>query len=253
MKNCLTSVILGSLLIVSILTGCEKETQDFTPGLTTDYMNLQVGKYIRYMLDSTRFIAYGQKDTVVRYQAKDVVEDSITDNLGRPGFRIVRYLRDFKSTNDLDWKASLTYQVIPTRGTLEVIETNFRFIKLAQPIEEGYSWKGNRYLPTEPYQNRFEFNNDNYIDAWDYTYQDMGATLNINNVDYDNTITVFQVKDSTIIEDGLSNVNYWIEKYAKNVGLVYKEARMWEEQPTDSTRPAYRHGFGIKMTILDHN
>jgi hypothetical protein len=81
----------------------------------------------------------------------------------------------------------------------------------------------------------------------------MGATLNINNVDYENTITVFQVLDSSIVEDGYSAVSYWIEKYAKNIGLVYKEARMWEEQPTTTTTQAYRHGFGIKMTILDHN
>jgi hypothetical protein len=191
-----------------------------------------------------------RKTPVVRYQAKEVVEDSLTDNLGRPAFRIVRYLRNINSTSELDWSPSIAYQVIPTRGSLEVVETNFRYVKLALPIEEGFSWKGNRFLPTEPYEDMFAFNNDNNIDTWDYTYEDVGATLKINNTDYDNTISIKQVQDSVIIEDGLSNVSYWIEKYAKNIGLVYKEVRIWEEQPAT---PSYRHGFGIKMTILDHN
>ena len=241
---------MGSLLALGILTGCEKKTDTEYIASPPDYMNLQVGKYVRYLLDSTRFIEFGQKDTVVRYQAKEVVDAAITDGMGRDSYRIIRYLRDLNSTNEADWRPSFTYMVTPSRGSVEVVEDNFRFVKMAMPVEEGFSWKGNRFLPSDPYKDLFPFSNDYNIDTWDYTYQDVGATLQINNVDYDSTLTVFQINDSTITAT-YNSVTRWTEKYAKNIGLVYKEVRMWEQQRPDSS--GYRHGFGIKMTILDHN
>jgi hypothetical protein len=257
MKNCLTSVIVSCLVFISILPGCEKKTDTDPVTIPSEYMNLQVGKYVRYILDSTRFVAWGQKDTVIRYQAKDVVEAQITDNLGRESYRVVRYLRAPNSTNELDWKPATTYMVTPTTGSLEVVENNLRFVKLVSPMHEGFSWKGNRYLPPFPYKELYDFGHSFNVElqAWDYTYEEVGATLNINNKDYDNTITVAQIEDSLIEDDGVGNVTRSTEKYARNIGLIFKELRMWEQQPPiDSPRKeGYRHGFGIKMTILDHN
>ena len=53
--------------------------------------------------------------------------------------------------------------------------------------------------------------------------------------------------------DGLAYRNYWTETYAKNIGLIYKEVVMWEYQPPNSGNPGFRSGFGIKLTIIDHN
>ena len=46
------------------------------------------------------------------------------------------------------------------------------------------------------------------------------------------------------------------EMYAKNIGLVYRELTMWEQQPNftpPNTYDPYRIGFGIKMWMVDHN
>ena len=43
-----------------------------------------------------------------------------------------------------------------------------------------------------------------------------------------------------------------IEKYAKGIGLIFQELKMWEYQPPSSARSGYR-GFGVKRTIIDHN
>jgi hypothetical protein len=68
---------------------------------------------------------------------------------------------------------------------------------------------------------------------------------------------VLQVADSSNVPiefpDGLAYKNYWIEQYAKNVGLIYKEVVMWEYQPPNSGNPGFTSGFGLKMTIIDHN
>jgi hypothetical protein len=245
------------LLSAVLITGCHK-TGDIDSYPVEDFTrNLQVGKYIRYYLDSTLYISFGQKDTVVHYQAKDVVDAAITDNLGRPGFRIVRYLRGVNSTSEADWNESLTYQVIPTRETLELIENNLRFVKLRLPIREGYNWLGNSYLPDAPYYSIFQFNNDQDIQSWNYTYQDVGATETFNNKTYDSTISVLQIEDSINVPitfpQAIALKNLWIEKYAKNVGMVYKEVVMWEYQPPAGGNPGFRHGFGLKMSIIDHN
>ncbi len=42
---------------------------------------------------------------------------------------------------------------------------------------------------------------------------------------------------------------YSIEKYAKDVGLIYKDFIHWEYQGTDNT---YK-GFGEKLSIIDYN
>lgn len=257
MKKFFIAVIIAGVLIGSVqLAGCEKKNEDFTSDAVADYMNLQTGKYVIYRLDSTRFVNFGQKDTVVSYQAKDVVEGPVTDNLGRAGWRIVRYLRDTGSTSESDWTPSLTYQVIPSRQNIEVNEANFRYLKLVLPVKEGFSWHGNGYLPENPYVDLYEFSNDEDIQTWDYTYQDVGASATFNNKNYDSTITVLQIADSTNLPltAGIpASKTYWVEKYAKNIGLVYKEVEMWEYQPPTNTNTGYRHGFGIKLTILGHN
>jgi hypothetical protein len=255
MKNPVTSIISGSLLAWALLSGCEKKNDGFTSDPVNDYMNLRVGKYIRYTLDSTRYVDFGTRDTIVSYQAKDTVVDTYTDNTNRQGFMVVRYLRDANSSNESDWVPNITYTVFPSRNNIEINEENFRYVKLALPVTEGFSWKGNGFLPTNPYEDMFEFSNDEDIQTWDYTYQDVGFPLNLNNQNYDSTISILQMADSVNV--GVPNApaskTYWIEKYAKNIGLVYKYVEMWEYQPPNPPLSGYRHGFGIRMTILDHN
>jgi hypothetical protein len=256
MKKCIYSVVAAAFLIIGFqLAGCEKKDDGFTSDAIEDYMELQPGKYIRYRLDSLRFTDFGQKDTVVSYQAKDVVDAAITDNMGRAGWRVIRYLRDLNSTNEDDWRPLITYTVTPSVNSLELNENNFRYIKLTTPIRDGRSWRGNGYLPNNPYQDLFEFSNDEDIQEWDYTYQDVNTALTFNNKTYDSTITVLQIADSAnlpIQANIPASKTYWVEKYAKGVGLVYKEVEMWEYQPPTSVS-GYRHGYGLKLTIIDHN
>ena len=255
MKNCITSLTVCVIIVSFLFTaGCsKKDTAQSEP--VQDYLNLQVGKYIVYRLDSTLWINFGQQDTVISYQAKDIVDGTVTDALGRPGVRIVRYLRGLNSTNENDWEPKLTYFVIPTTQTVEMIENNLRFVKLNDPLWDGHTWRGNGFLPTDCYS-QFAFSNDGNMIDWDYTYEEVGSALHIGNTDYDNTITVLQADEEDNVNDPTSIgwKNYWVEKYQKGLGLVYKEVLMWEHQPpTSQSTTGYTTGFGIKLTILSHN
>ena len=248
------TLILSALIIFN---ACNKQDASVNTTQLIEYMPLQTGKYIHYRLDSMRFIDFGQRDTTVSYDAKDIVDGELTDNLGRQTFRVIRYLRDISSTNEEDYIAKLTYFVTPTRESVELQEENLKFQKLRLPVNEGFNWHGNSSLPTTPYFENYQFSNDEDIDVWDYTYMNVNEPMTINGNTFDSTVTVLQVADSSNVPiefpDGLAYRNYWTETYAKNIGLIYKEVVMWEYQPPNSGNPGFRSGFGIKMSIIDHN
>ena len=87
----------GYLLMIVIsaayLTSCTKSSEVLEVTTVAEYAPLHVGKYITYNLDSTIFINFGTKDTIVKYQVKHQIDGTLTDNLGRPAYRITRYIR----------------------------------------------------------------------------------------------------------------------------------------------------------------
>src|SRR6202000_2687586 len=123
-----------------VLVSCKKDAGYNPVPLTGYYQPLQVGKYVIYRLDSLGFYFYGQLDTITSYLAKDTVEAAITDNLGRPSWLVERYLTD--TTGTQPWVANETYIVTATKPTLEIVENNLRFIKMAFPVDPGFSWTG---------------------------------------------------------------------------------------------------------------
>lgn len=237
-----------ALLLIILLTACNKQNELYTTAPLSDYFPLQVGKYITYNLDSTVFIHFGTKDTIIKYQVKDSIETKITDNLGRPSYRIVRYLRKDPSQA---WSASNTFMATPTPNTIEFIENNLRFVKLILPIKENNTWNGNQYLTSDPYP-AFAFAND-FMAGWVYTYQQINAPLTVGTYNLNNTLTVTEIDYSfgnpQIAGTQYAERTYSIEKYAKTIGLVYKEFLHWEYQANTNS---YK-GFGVKLTLADHN
>ena len=246
---------LSLLLLASFVFGsCKKETETLQPEVPKDYLPTQPGKYITYRTDSTVYINFGAGSTVRSYQEKNLVDSLITDNLGRPSYRVFRFLRD--TAGKTPWQPAGTYFITPTENTVEVVENNLRFLKLAAPVQEGTSWKGNRFLPDDPYGSAYDFSNDDGMVDWDYAYTETGESATVGGKNYTNVATVVQVDEST--NAPVSNAllygfkNFSSEKYAKGLGLIYQEYIMWEYQPPSSPRPGYR-GFGVKRSIIDHN
>ncbi|MEO8720549.1 MAG: hypothetical protein ABI297_08600 [Ginsengibacter sp.] len=234
-------------ICVLLLVSCKKEDANFTSDSVTDYFPLQVGNYISYDLDSTVFTNFGQNKTVRHYQAQYRVDAEVTDNTGRHGFTINRFLRNDSSQ---EWKIDNVFTVIPTKNSIELIQDNLRFIKLMSPIKNDFSWKGNSYLPFDPYRS-YVFANPAFMEDWDYIYENVNSPSMIGSNNFDNTITVSEVDDSTGDPNSTqyAEKTYSIEKYAKGVGLIYKEFIHWEYQSGDRTFK----GFGETLSIRDYN
>ncbi len=254
----MSKLFLLVLIITSLFFSACKKTDNFSPASISDY-NLQTpGKYIIYRLDSLLYVNFGTIDTVVSYFAKDSVDGPVSDSLGRPGFRIFRFLRK----NETDpWVPDNTFLTVPTRNRIELIENNLRYIKLQAPISNGFSWKGNAYLDTYDINigttNVMDFNLT-YLDDWDYMYANLYQPLILGSLPLDSTITVNERDDvigDTADVNSYSERNYSIEKYAKGIGLVYRNFYHIIWQPPTNTNNGYftSDSYGITLTILNHN
>jgi hypothetical protein len=240
------------LLGAAVLFSCKKETEVLEPELPSDYLPATTGKYITYRLDSTVVINFGGNIVTRSYQEKHQVDALTTDNLGRPSYRVFRFIRDTAGTQA--WKPSGSYFITTQPNTIEVIENNLRFLKLAGPIAEGKSWTGNKFLPADPYGPLYEFFNDDGMVDWEYLYEGT-QTVTLAGKQYHDVLTVEHINDASNIPVVIDAVGYrnrsW-ERYAKGIGLVYQEVTMLEYQPSSSPRPGFK-GFGVKRTIIDHN
>ncbi|HEU5167437.1 MAG TPA: hypothetical protein VFU29_17960 [Chitinophagaceae bacterium] len=241
------------------ITSCEKETEEFKTEAIADYLPLAVGKYITYRLDSTVFTNLGRNEELHRYQVKHVVDAQIADNLGRPSYRILRYLRDSLGTQP--WVENGTYFITPLTDEAEVIEDNLRYIKLHLPFKLNTDWKGNKYLARDPFGSIATFFNDDDMNAWDYNIENYESTTTIGGKSVNDVYTIFQIDEA----GNAPVTNYSIpgyrtlatERYAKNIGLVTRDFIMWEYQPPSPGSPpgilGFKTGFGIKMWMVDHN
>src|SRR6266496_1757918 len=178
------SAIRFSLLGITILTlfSCSNKTEEIVTDKLNDYIPLQPGKYITYRLDSLVYTNFGTIAVIHRYQVKHIVDAQITDNLGRPSYRVYTYIRDSAGTQP--WTASGSYFITQLATQTEVTDDNFRVIKLHLPIKEGYQWKGNSYLPDDPYYPQYDLLNNGDIKDWDFTYDSFVSTASYRGNNY---------------------------------------------------------------------
>ncbi|HEY2721188.1 MAG TPA: hypothetical protein VGI82_05665 [Chitinophagaceae bacterium] len=260
-----------SIFIAILIFSCQKkdnfDSTDYqTQRLTEMIMPLQKGKYITYRVDSTVFTSFGRNTEVHSYLIKHVADTTITDNLGRPSFRIFTYLSD--TTGTQPWQPIGSYFITVLSDRVELIENNMRVIKIHVPVRDGTTWKGNMYMAEDPYGAIYNFSNDDDMADWDFSFDgglqssvSLQDTVYNNTYNYDNVYSITEANDVDPVTDpsDYGSVTISQEMYSKDIGLVYRELTMWEQQPNPSGNPPnvtydpYRIGFGMRMWMVDHN
>lgn len=138
------------LLVVAVLVlalqFCKKKNDHFSLIPVNEYYPLEVGKYIVYRMDSTVFENFGTERKVLSRQVRDLVDAEITDNNNRKSYRIRRMTRNADGTGD--WVDNSTFMVTPLANSIEIVENNLRTIKLKAPVKDFAYWKGNSYINT---------------------------------------------------------------------------------------------------------
>lgn len=235
------------LIAPALLVSCEKKDEIFKTAAIADFSPLAVGKYITYRLDSTVYTAFGTQKEIHSYEVKYETDALITDNLGRPAYRIIRYIRNSPVAA---WQSDASFMAVNTGTGLEFTENNMRFIKLKQPIKEGANWKGNSFIDTYSLYSEVK-----YLADWDYTYEDVDMPAVLGSFNLDSTLTVNQ-RDEITGNPGDANsyseVNIGKEIYARGIGLVYRNFLHTTYQPGNGGY--FEEGsYGVEYTITGHN
>ncbi len=171
-----------------------------------EYYPTAKGKFVEYDVDSTVYVELPKSVVYYKYRIKEKIADSFTDNEGKPAIRLERYIKKYNATKPYDsipYTVKEVWLVNATNKSIQVVEGNVRYTKLIFPIQQNATWNGNV---------------QNTIGEWQYTYDYIDKTETINGKTLDKTLLVKQY----FLPTEISYKNY-SEKYAKGVGLVYRE------------------------------
>lgn len=206
-----------------------------------DYAPISVGKYVIYDVDSTIYDDFFNDTTYSKYRIKEKIEEQITDNEGRPAFKMIRYIKKYNSSvsyDNIPWTIKDVWTCTKTNTTYEVVEEDVRFTKLIFPVKEEATWKGNAH---------------NTLDDWDYEYIYTDRAEAINGTSFENVLYVQQKDDN---HKNVIHREYYIEKYAKNVGLVYREIKDLKSKDNiilgQPVEDRIKSGVIYKLTYVTH-
>ncbi len=236
MKRLFRIIFLSAVLVTVVLVACKRDKAPYINFGYTYYPNT-VGKYIIYDVESIYSSSFDYKIDTVKYQLKELVQSLFPDNSGRPTQRIERYVKSYDSAT---WVLRNVCTANVTSTDAEKVENNVRYIKLVFPVALNKFWNGNAY---------------NTLGTWNYSYTAVDQPMSINNQFFDSVLTVVQLGDSNVISDSL-----YIERYARNIGLVYKSVTAVTNDCTSLGTTGsllgrqYTTGiFKYSLTINSHN
>lgn len=190
-----------------LLTACVKKKVANTEGLLgLAYYPTTEGKYVIYDVDSIVYTDLPVDTFINKYRIKEKIADSFTDNEGKPAIRLERYIKVYnplKSYDSIPWTIKEVWMVNADKKSIQVSERDIRYTKLIFPIQEKAVWNGNVR---------------NNLGEWDYTYDYVDKAETINGVNLEKVLKVKQFDLRTLI-----SLKVYTEKYAKDIGLVYRE------------------------------
>lgn len=195
------------LIFLVIVFACTKKNTASTDSLLgLDYYPTTKGKFIVYDVDSTVFTEQPKDTLFYKYRIKEKFADSFIDNQGQPAIRIERYIKKYSAIKPYDsiaYTIKEVWMLNASNKSIQVVEGNVRYTKLIFPIQQNAIWNGNI---------------QNIVGEWSYTYDYIDKTEIINGNALTNVLLVKQFFLSTAIS--YQNYN---EKYAKGIGLVYRQ------------------------------
>jgi len=227
------------IVLIFVAFACKKKIED-PPDLGYDYAPTSIGKYVVYDVDSVVYDDFKHDTTYFKYRIKEKLEEIYVDNQGRSAIKLVRYIKVFSNTvsyDNMQWTVKDVWNYTKTATTLEVVEENIRFTKLIFPVKEESTWNGNA---------------NNTIGEWEYKYSYTDRAEMINGTTFENVLMVTQKDDKN---KNAIRREYYIEKYAKDIGLVHREIKNLYSTTVIAGVPVEQRitsGITYKLTYVTH-
>lgn len=242
-------------IVFSSFLACTENTkvEEITIDYGYDYFPLQKGKYIDYRMDSVVYDFVNNNFTAIEssYYTREMLTDTFTDNEGRLSFKIERFER--QSQNE-PWQVKNVWYATKSKGQAERVEDNYRFVKLAFPVRRGLAWQGASYINEEEIVT-IAGETLQMFKGWssEIITIDTNKIVQIGSLSFNNVLTVRHADDENAIEK-----RFVSEKYAKGVGMVYREAHILDTQcglacDGETWEEKAEKGFILKQTIIGYN
>ncbi len=255
----LRNISIFTLIIFIVITACKKVSDPFQVEKELDYYPLEVGNYIVYEVDSIIYNPTGIKvvDTTKTFFREEIV-DTLQDNEGNTLFKIEKFeKKDWNS----EWAVSKVLSASVIDNQAFRTEDNLKFMPLVFPLRENKSWNGNVFF--DPLQTVVIAGEtlEMFKDWSSHRMRDIGEPESIGNLNFDEVLTV-NASNST---SNKIEFRSWQEKYAKGIGLVYKEVWVLDTQCEGCCNGDFitcdllpweekaEKGFILRQWILEHN
>lgn len=225
------------ILIGIVFYACKKDNNTIAPiDFGKDYFPIQVGNYIVYDVDSTVYNDVTHIPTTYKYRIKEIITQAFTNDEGTTSYKLERYIKYYDSTklyDQIPWQIKDVWTIIPYSNSIEKIEENIRYVKLIFPVKKDAQWNGNA-------------KNTLGEKIYSYEYTDVAET--VNNISFDKVTKVKQYEFRSLI-----TYQHELEKYAKGIGMIYKEITNVGSQtiiPNVPVENRIESGFIYKMQIV---
>lgn len=219
-KELFTVLLLFAILLFS---NCEDEIATPRVDRGYDYFPLELGTEWNYLMDS--IVLRPQIGSIfydsVRLAVRETLVDTLRDLENNLWYRGERYDRRADSTN---WRFRQTFLLRTDEERAYRREDNLEFIKMVFPLRDDQNWDGHvafdAFREIEVAGQPIQI----YVD-WNYRYLGIDEAGTIVDNSYDQLTTVEGADYENLLNRRLA-----IERYAKGIGLVYRELEIFETQ-----------------------
>lgn len=246
------SLTLHLALLALLLASCEKKVEEFDQAkFGYDYFPLEIGKTWIYQVDSTIYDDEGASVIETSAQVKEEIVESYQDEVGDTIYRIERFWRSSDTTS---WKITDVWVAYSNGSQAFRVEENLKFIKFVFPAHEGIRWDGNIFFDKSSTIITVSGERLAMFRGWDeHRITSLDVSEEVGGNSYGQVATVLLTDDR---EENTVERRYALEKYARGVGLIYKENIILDSQQSQSSAPwteKAEKGFILKQTLIEYN
>jgi len=215
--------ILLVLTLLGLVACNQHEVEEVAIDYGYDYFPVEPGRAYYYEVDSLVFdpvvggIAIDSSRTYIR----EVVADTLIDNTGAVLYRLERYER---TSDTLPWDIRRVYTLQKTDRQAFRTEDNLRFIKLTFPARIGEKWDGHVFFDDDT---EVIIGSETLQMFKDWSYEVIGQEefAEVGTLSFEDVLTVRNADSENLIEYRFAE-----EKYARGIGLIYREVQVLDTQ-----------------------
>lgn len=251
MKSLVNFSIFIILCLSTLFYSCSEGTvlDDYEFDMGLEYYPLEVGKYLVYQVDSTTFNIEGSGVEILEsttYVKEEFVEINFDDQ-GDTIFVTERYEK--KNLAD-EWVIKDVWSTQKVDLRVEKTAENLKLIKMVFPVQAGSDFNSTLYLD-ESTTVVVAGETVEMFKNWATQVLSVGETDSIGTFNFGEVATISYADDENLIEKRFS-----LEKYARGIGMVYREDCILDTQDLDGSklwRDKADKGYILKQTLLEYN